>query len=100
MREVLVHDVIDIDHDDAHQIPQALAAQQLQAQAQFHESEAVRPVLLHQLGRTAAIERRHQLGEATHHLFEVAVGGLIRRIDAGAADGVAVDNKMVAIGLQ
>ena len=90
MREVLIHDVVDIDHHDAHQIPEALAAQQFQAQAQLHESEAICPVLLHELGRTTTIERRHQLGEAAYHLFEVTIGRLIRRIDAGTADGVAV----------
>ena len=97
---MLIHDIVDIDHHDAHQIPKAFAAQQFQAQTQLHEGQAVCPVLLHQLGRTAAIEHRHQLGEVAHHIFEVAVRRLIRRIDAGTADGVAVDNKVVAIGLQ
>ena len=69
-------------------------------QAQLHQGQPISPVLLHEFGWSAAIQRCHQFGEAPHHLSEIAVGGLIDRINAGTRDVVAIQYQMVAVGLQ
>ena len=60
----------------------------------------VGPILFHQLGWAAAVQCGHQLREAADHVFEVAVSGLICRIDAGTAHCIARQHQVVAVGLQ
>ena len=100
MSEVFIHDVIDIDHYDAHQIAQALPSEQLKTQAQLHQRQPISPILLDQFRWPAPIQRCHELGEATNHPPEVPVGRLIDCVHAGAADLVSVQDEMITVGLQ
>ena len=42
----------------------------------------------------------HQLSEAPHHLAELAIGGLIDRIDSGTSNMVAIEGQMISVRLQ
>ena len=100
MFKVLIHDIVNVNHDDSHDIAHVLAPHHLQAKPQFHEGKAVSPIMLYQLGWPTAIQMGHQLSEALHHLTKLTIGRLINRIHSRASNMVAIEGQMISVRLQ